>query len=56
MGNYLFKQYNEVCDYIHDYDVTMTDKETNSNDKIPYYWLGLNNNDLELYQLLEEID
>jgi len=56
MGNYLFTQYIEVCDYNHDYDVTMTDKETNSNDKNQYYWFGFNANDIELYELMEEVD
>ena len=56
MGNYLWKQYNEVCDTNHDYNENITEKETNSNDKNPYYWLGLNNNDLELYELMEEVD
>ena len=56
MGNYLYTQYTQVCDYNHDYDITMTEKETNSNDKNQYYWFGLNENDIELYELMEEVD
>ena len=53
MGNYIFSQYNEVCDTNMDYDESMTEKETNSNDKNQYYWFGYNENDIELYELME---
>ena len=50
MGNYLFTQYNEVCDNL-DYDEKMSDRETNN--KNIYYWFGYTDNDVEVYELME---
>lgn len=56
MGNFLYTQYNEVCDTNMDYDEKMTDKETKSGIKNIYYWFGFNENDLEMYELMESDD
>ena len=53
MGNYIFSQYNEVCDVNMDYDELLTQHETDIGYKNAYYWLGLRANDVEVYELME---
>ena len=53
MGN-LWTHYTEVCDENHDYDISMAEFETETNNKNAYYWFGAyDGKDLNVYELME---
>ena len=48
MGNFLYTLYSPT-----EYTVEMSDIETETGNKNRYYWFGLKNGDLDVYELME---
>ena len=48
MGNFLYTLYTAPT-----YTVEMTNSETETGDKNRYYWFGLRDGDLDVYELME---